>query len=350
MMRRGWNYGKGAWLASLSGVALLSWTTLGNADEARSKERRTCAASFERAQEMIHGYRLRKARAALLACAKPVCGKVLARECNKEIAQLESDIPSVVLSAKNDTGTPMVDVEVAMDGEPLTSHLDGRAVSVDPGVHQFLFKGADSSVDLVSIPIAQGERNRAVTVQLQRASATLVSAPKEAAAPKEPVAAAASASPIKAPARAEASVPERAPVSSAASREAASSDAFASAAREPFAKETAKNMTLPYVAGTVGLAGLAGFGILYAIARNDNNNLTQCWPTCSESRIGDVRKLYVAADVSLGVGVAALGAATWLYFSTKSPSDERPSPKAPRYSVDVQPSRTGFFTSFSGAF
>jgi len=337
MMRRGWCYGKGAWLASLSGAALLSLATAGNADEARPKERRSCAASFNAAQEAIHASKLRKAKSLLLACAKPVCGKVLYRECTKALTQLESDIPSVVFSAKDDAGAQLVDVDVAMDGEPLTSHLDGHAVSVDPGIHQFFFRGSNG-IELVKLPISEGERNRLVSVELK-------TVPGKAALAKEPVAAApAAAPPGKAPELAADVTPANAPRLVRAARPMS-----ADLSAEGAPPETGKSATGAYVAGTVGLAGLAGFGILYAIARNDNKDLMSCWPTCSESRLNDVRKLYLAADVSLGVGVAALGVATWLYFDSKS-SEERPAVKKPRYAVDVQPSTTGLYATVSGAF
>lgn len=331
-MRRGWCYGKGAWLASLSGAALLSWATMGNADEARPKERRSCAASFERAQESIHAYKLRKARHSLLACAKPVCGKVLYRECTRALAQLESDIPSVVFSAKDDAGAQLVDVDVAMDGEPLTSHLDGRPVPVDPGVHQFFFKGSNSGIELVKLPIAEGERNRIVSVELRTVPAKSSPARESVAASKAPELAADTA-PVAAP-----RLTRTRPVVA---------DLPTSVDATP--RESGKSMVGPYVAGTVGLAGLAGFGILYAIARGDNKDLMSCWPNCSESRVSSVKNLYLAADVSLGVGVAALGVATWLYFDSKS-GEERPSAKKPQYAVDIQPSRSGVYATVSGAF
>jgi hypothetical protein len=334
-MSRGWSNGKAFWMAGLSGAALVSIATMGNADEAHPKSRKSCAASFEKAQDLVRASHLRGARSALLACSRPVCGRVLARECTKELSQLEADIPSVVLSAKNDAGEQLVNVEVAMDGEPLTSQLDGRAVSVDPGVHQFFFKSADSAVDLVSVPIAQGERNRSVTVELRKAAAKVVTPHVDPVAAE----AASAAKPAPAPG-AEAAPVRRLSLSPEMAR-------LPSSTSEP-PKAAPKSMVGAYTVGTVGLAGLAGFGILYAIARNDNSGLSSCWPNCDQSRVDAVRKLYVAADVSLGVGVAALGVATWLYFDAKSTSDERPPP--PRYSFDVKPSKSGLMTSFSGTF
>jgi hypothetical protein len=105
----------------------------------------------------------------------------------------------------------------------------------------------------------------------------------------------------------------------------------------------------PYVVGGVGVAGVAGFALMYAIARNDNKALTRCWPTCAQSQVNAVNLDYIAADISLGVGIAALGtAAAWLYFGSQSPGKE-PAP-APHYAIDVRPSSTGMFATVSGAF
>jgi hypothetical protein len=114
-------------------------------------------------------WKLRRAKASLLACARPACGKVVYRECTKMLSQLETDIPSVVLAAKDDRGEPLVDVQVSMDGEVLTSHLDGRALSIDPGIHHFSFTAPNGVADLVKVPISQGERNRTLSVELRQA-------------------------------------------------------------------------------------------------------------------------------------------------------------------------------------
>jgi len=320
----------GLLLSALVGAAIaVSWPGAGNADEARPRERRSCAASFEKAQVLRESWKLRRAKAALLACAKPACGKVVYRECTKMLSQLENDIPSVVLSAKDDRGEPLVDVQVSMDGEVLTSHLDGRALSIDPGIHHFSFAAPNGVADLAKVPIVQGQRNRALSVELRQArpaappavqnatvSAALVRSkpplvPRETAPPPEKLAAA---------------TPEQvhAPASQGGS-------------------------AAPYIVGGIGLAGLAGFGVLYAVAHNKNENLTQCWPTCPQSQIDNTKKFYLAADISLGAGLAALGIATYLFIDSKS-SSEKPEPKAPHYVVGVEPSRGGFFATVSGDF
>jgi hypothetical protein len=62
-----------------------------------------------------------------------------------------------------------------------------------------------------------------------------------------------------------------------------------------------------------------------------------------------VRNLYLGADVSLGVGVAALGTATYLLLKSDS-GPEKPAEQSASYVVDVAPSRSGVFASVSGVF
>jgi hypothetical protein len=42
----------------------------------------------------------------------------------------------------------------------------------------------------------------------------------------------------------------------------------------------------------------------------------RCAPMCTEREVDDVRRRYRIADVSLGVGLASLAAAGYLYFTS----------------------------------
>src|SRR6185369_855158 len=81
----------------------------------RAKEIRACASSYERAQELRQKSKLRRAKEALAACAKPTCGDFVRRECTIWLAQVETETPSLVLLAKDDAGRALLDVEVTMD-------------------------------------------------------------------------------------------------------------------------------------------------------------------------------------------------------------------------------------------
>jgi hypothetical protein len=58
--------------------------------------------------------------------------------------------------------------------------------------------------------------------------------------------------------------------------------------------------------------------------------------------------LYVASDISLGIGVAAL-ATSVVWFLTSQPSKDKSQAKT-SYRLDVQPTRSGGVAAVSGSF
>jgi hypothetical protein len=315
-------------LIVLSGAALLLSASPGQGETVRPRDRRACAASYEKAQELRQGSKLRRAKEALASCAKAACGEFVQRECTRWLGQVDSEMPSIVPVAKDPSGAPVLDVQVSMDGELLASRLDGRGIQVDPGMHDFEFRTAVGVVIERRIAIAQGERNRVVSVDVPAPGSSAPPAPRADAKDVKPKAvrvepAAAARPQIKAAAPAE--LPPQAPPSKSSSS------------------------AVPYLVGGIGVIGLGGYGLFYGLAKKENNAvLTQCWPTCAESRLDRIRNLYLAADVSLGVGIAALGTATYLFLQS-GPDREKTATQA-AYVVDVVPSRSGAFASVSGVF
>ena len=104
---------------------------------------------------------------------------------------------------------------------------------------------------------------------------------------------------------------------------------------------------MPYVLGAVGLVGLGGAGLLTYWGRRDNDLLAGCRPNCPKESLDHIRTLYIASDVSLGVGAAALTTGL-VWFLVSGPSKEEP--RAPAYRFDVQPIASGSFATFTGSF
>ena len=85
--------------------------------------------------------------------------------------------------------------------------------------------------------------------------------------------------------------------------------------------------------GSVATAGTVLFATLAGIGKAKENELDRCAPACQADDVAEMRRLYLAADVSLGVGAAG-AAALALYFgigAAISPS------KAPPTAVGVLP-------------
>jgi hypothetical protein len=69
-----------------------------------------------------------------------------------------------------------------------------------------------------------------------------------------------------------------------------------------------------YALGGLGITSFAFFGSFGTAGVIERGSLGSCRPTCSESDVDSVRTKYTVANVALGVGLLALGAATVLYL------------------------------------
>jgi hypothetical protein len=69
-----------------------------------------------------------------------------------------------------------------------------------------------------------------------------------------------------------------------------------------------------WIAGGVGVLGLASFGIFAAKGAHDRLE-SHCDTGCPTSEKNSVDAQLLAADISLGVGLVALGIATWMYLA-----------------------------------
>jgi hypothetical protein len=334
--------------------------------KAKPVDAKACVAAFNAAQQRAQSGHLREARESFSVCARPSCGDFLRQECTTRYTQLDADIPSVVPIVTDENGAPRVDVQVTMDGEMLTPQLDGRALPVDPGMHEFSFS-TDGSVFSGKILIVEGQRNRTISVSLHPTGDKQTH--KGSAAPKRAVALEASTpeeqsktviTPIsntRKKTAAETAETEEAPAKKpdlAAHPEAEEAEGSAAGAT-PAAETTAEGhprhgaSKMTYVLAAAGLAGIGGYGLLTYWGRKDNDNLGSCSPGCGQGQIDHIRRVYLGADVSLGVGVAALGAAYWVYAVTRAPKEEQASTQE-AYRMDVQPSRAGAVATFSGSF
>ncbi|HLK39996.1 MAG TPA: hypothetical protein VKU41_24740 [Polyangiaceae bacterium] len=290
-----------------------------------------CAATFRNARERAEAGRLREARELLLSCAKGKCG-ALGQQCAATYSQLGADVPTVVPVATDEAGAPRVDVAVSIDGEPLTPQLDGQALPVDPGLHEFAFATSSGVFSTQRVMILQGQRNRPITAVLKATEA-----PNRKERPLESQGAASAQAPgqgdpVEAPDKTlDKAAPSTAPV------------------QGPRSARHGESSALAYVVGGAGLAAVGAGALLVYWGRQDNDLLSKCTPLCQPTSVEHVKTLYLAADVSLGVGVAALGVATWL-FATSHAHEGKLTPRPSTYSLDLRPTRSGATLSVARAF
>jgi hypothetical protein len=319
--------------------AVILCSTPGRGGPERSKpDKRACAIAYKSAPGRQQSSRLREAKDLYQACSKPACSALMRQECMAKYTQLEADIPSIVPLVTDATGALRADVQVTMDGEVLTSHLDGHALPVEPGTHEFSFNAGGGVIGTQRILIVEGQRNRRIAISLRA----------EAGGQKRVLASSVTPRPI------ETNLEPRTYPDSAAPRNLVSNksqpqDAARDAPPSTVSPDRRKGRgPLPYAIGGAGLAALGTGALLTLWGKKDNDALTQCQPNCSQSSVDHIRSMYTVADISFGVGVAALGVATYL-FVTSGATKEKPPTRA-AYVFDVQPKPSGAFASVSGLF
>jgi hypothetical protein len=321
------------------GAAILLCAVPGKTEPEKPKsDKAACKVAYKTAQEREQSSRLREAQELYLACSKVACGAFMRPECTTKYTQLQSDVPSVIPVVTDETGAAKVDVQVKMDGELLTSKLDGRALPVDPGMHEFQFSTDAGVIATEKVMIMVGQRNSPVAVSLakhgQRTLAASVTLPAPAnRSSLEPHATPSKLSTDKAaPPK---MVSESSPVEESPDM----------AAPEPRRKSAG---ALPYIIGGAGVLGLGAGALLTVWGKKDNDALGQCSPNCLSSSVSRVKTLYTVADISIGVGAAALGVAAYIFATTGYTKEKAPTKAA--YSVDMQPTKNGAFATVSGAF
>ena len=252
-------------MAAIVALALPTLLALESPRAARADDKQVCLSTYVRAQELRKDERLRAAREAMLACAQTACPPAIAQDCGRWLTEVEGSIPTVVLSLVDRAGQDRSDVRVRLDGAPLVERLDGKALEVDPGEHVFRFETSGEAPIEQRVVVRQGERDRPIRVELPRASAAPALAPSSAAARPIPLA--------------------------------------------------------TWVVGGVGVAALgvsAAFGASALWGSPGWTGLRSCKPTCNPADVDAVDRKLRIADVALGVGVVALGAAAVFYVTRPS--------------------------------
>jgi len=249
-----------AWLAAL----LVAFLALCSARSARA-DVAACVAAHSHGQAERNAGRLQSARADFISCSTSECPSEIQAECASFLAEVEAFMASVVFAAIDEQGHDATDVKVSVDGQVVLDKLTGLATTLDPGSHEIAFSWPDGFVQKQTVVVAQGEKNRRVELRRE---------PK--AAPASPVTA---------------------------------------------ALEAKKLPVLAYVLGGVGVAALGSFAAFAITGKSAEHAMDGCKPHCAQSQADKMRLRYLIADISLGVGVVALGAGGYLYFSAdKAPS------------------------------
>jgi hypothetical protein len=221
-------------------------------------DREQCASSAEDAQKLRDEGKYRRAREQMLVCARDVCPGPIKSDCGKWLTELDRDAPTVVFGARDSKGADVFDVKVSMDGSPIQEKLDGKPVLVDSGEHTFRFESKDGSVKEEKVLLRAAEKARPIIATFGTGGTP----------PPPPP-----------PGGGEGSI------------------------------------VPAIVVGGIGVIALGSFAIFGIGGKNDVDDLQKCKPTCPEKDVDSARTKLIIADISLGVGIVALGVATYMFLT-----------------------------------
>jgi hypothetical protein len=230
------------------------------------QEKAECLSAHEEAQEARIARHFGEARTKLRACAREQCPGLVRADCVNWLGDLAKIFPSVIVDADVD-GQQVPSTRVYLDGALLVDHLDGKAVELDPGVHQFRFEVPGFPPQEQDVVVSEGVQGRVVVANLHRE--------------------------VREPSPAPRPTPLMRPIPSTV-----------------------------WISGVVALAGAASTVVFGALAVSEKSSLSQsCAPFCSDSQLGALHGYALAADIS--AGVAAVSAAIAGYFFFARPEQPR---------------------------
>jgi hypothetical protein len=131
-------------------------------------------------------HKLRHARSTLLVCAAATCPAEIREECSQRVAQVNAALPTIVFEVKDSAGRGLSAARVTMDGEVVAEHLDGSALTLDPGDHAFVFEVAGQAPVTQHILLYEADKGRHVPITLSAAPALVAPVqppPREVASP-----------------------------------------------------------------------------------------------------------------------------------------------------------------------
>jgi hypothetical protein len=185
---------------------------------------------------------------------------MIKRECGQWLIEVEAASPSVVVSARDESGRDLLDVKVTIDGGPAA--LDGKVIRLDPGRHTIRFERANAAPKEEVVLLTEGEKARPVSVT------------------------------------------------------------FATEVTQKETRSTSSIPVASYVLGGLGIVGL-GVGSYFGIRGVSDRTGFGCDRGCTDADYSRVNREFLVADVALAVGIASLAAAVAFWFTERQTGARR---------------------------
>jgi hypothetical protein len=248
-------------------LALLSFT-VALAAHAGPYTVEECVAASGAAQEHQKNGALSAAKQALERCADATCPGMVQAECTRWLDEVLAAMPTITIAVRLD-GVDQPRARVFLDEKPWLEELTGHPVPIDPGEHLLTVSvGARQQEQRLLINV--GEKNRLVVFQLR-------------------------------------GTPEPAPV--------------APPTPTPVVTQPAPGRGFPALATAMTATAVVGLGLFVGLGLSGRSSLDQLLAdpcaetkTCDPARVSSIQARFLAADISLGVGIAAALVAGWQWW------------------------------------
>ena len=241
-----------------------------------------CVTIYDSAVAKKRQGKLLAARSQFAECTLPGCPAPVRQECTAQAQRLDRRIPSIVPTAVDSDGRELSDVSVHVKGRRLARRLDGRAHRLDPGPQTLQFRAPGRAAVKVRVVLAEGAKLRRV-------------------------------------------------------------QAIFPVTDEEGDQRSAPIPTATYVLAGVAAVGLAGFAVFGLSGLSQESRLEECEPTCPEGDSDKLKRTYLFADISLVIGLASLGGATYFYVDSRG---AEPAKRARPFA----PPRLGRWVALEGVF
>ena len=154
--------------ARLGALATLATSLcLTGAANGQSVSKEDCINAHVAAQQHKNDSQLLAAKKQLIICAHESCPAEIRSECGRLLEEVETGMPTIVITAEDEAGHDIADVRVTLDGNPLVETLDGKPIPFDPGAHQLRFERSGSPPIEQKIIVKAGEKYRAVKIRFE---------------------------------------------------------------------------------------------------------------------------------------------------------------------------------------
>lgn len=149
---------------------IASLSSLPSTAEPRASSQ-ACLTAYERTQSARRDSNLLDAREAAIACSSESCPAALSADCVRWAGELQALVPGLVFDVRLPDGSNATDVTVLLDGATLTTKLDGKAISVNPGPHAVVLRAPGYPDVTTKIVALEGDRTRKVSAVLTKPGA-----------------------------------------------------------------------------------------------------------------------------------------------------------------------------------